>query len=119
MVTSFIEANASRPALLRVISREAVAPGERFDYLYEAYIDPVRAMGAELLAGLEAAGKVRPEASVGLVYFFMTHGAGGALAMPALADRLGESVDPNDPVAVRRHAEATAAVLFEGLRADN
>ena len=116
MVTRFIEANAGRPALLRVISREAVAPGPRFDYLYDGYIDPVRAMGAELLAGLEAEGKVRPEATVGLMYFFMMHGAGGSLAMPALAERMGEGVDPADPVAVRRHAEATAELLFRGFR---
>lgn len=114
IVVGFIEANAARPAILRIISREAVAPGPRFDYLFEQYIDPVRVFGADLLARLEAAGEVRT-ASVSLVYFFMTHGAGGPLALPALADRFGDPVDAADPEAVRRHAEEAVAVLFEGL----
>ncbi|MGZ4785613.1 MAG: TetR/AcrR family transcriptional regulator, partial [Acidimicrobiales bacterium] len=33
----FVEANAARPALLRIINREASSPGPRFDYLYERY----------------------------------------------------------------------------------
>ena len=38
----FIEANAARPALLRIINREATSPGPRLDYLYDRYIEPVR-----------------------------------------------------------------------------
>jgi TetR/AcrR family transcriptional regulator len=114
LVVRFVEANAARPALLRIISREAVAPGPRFDYLFERYIDPVRAFGADLLARLAAAGEVRTD-SVSLVYFFMTHGAGGPLALPALAERFGDPVDPDDPEAVHRHAVEAVAVLFDGL----
>jgi TetR/AcrR family transcriptional regulator len=114
MVVRFVEANAARPALLRIISREAVAPGPRFDYLFDTYIDPVRIFGADLLARLDAAGQVR-SSSVALVYFFMTHGAGGPLALPALADRFGEPVDPNDPEAIHRHAVEAVGVLFDGL----
>jgi TetR/AcrR family transcriptional regulator len=115
LVVAFIEANASRPALLRIISREAVTPGPRFDHIFDSYIRPVADVGAELLGRLQAAGQVRT-GSVALVYFFMTHGAGGALALPALAARFGSPVDPADPVAVRRHAEEAAALLFDGLR---
>jgi TetR/AcrR family transcriptional regulator len=114
VVVRFIEANAARPALLRIISREAVAPGPRYDYLFEQFIDPVRQFGAELLARLEAAGDIRTR-SVSLVYFFMTHGAGGPLALPALADSFGDPVDRNDPEAVRLHAEEATALLFDGL----
>ena len=46
----------------------------------------------------------------------MTHGAGGASAYPALAARFGTNVDPDDPVALHRHAEATVSLLFDGLR---
>jgi AcrR family transcriptional regulator len=113
-VIRFIEANAARPALLRIISREAITPGPRFDYLFDQYIEPVRAFGADLLRRLESAGRVRTS-SVTLVYFFMTHGAGGPLALPALAERFGDRVDPADPAAVRAHAEAAAALLFDGL----
>lgn len=114
LVVRFIAANAARPALLRIISREAVAPGPRFDHLWERFIDPVRMVGGDLLERLEAEGRVRT-GSVAHVYFFMTHGAGGPVALPALAERFGAAVDPSDPAAVDAHAEATAAFLFDGL----
>ena len=104
MVLRFVEANAARPALLRIINREAVAPGWRFDLLWERYIEPVRSASAELLERLEAAGEVRT-GSVALVYFVMTHGAGGPAALPALADRFGTPIEP----------AAAVELLFEGL----
>lgn len=104
MVLRFVEANAAQPALLRIISREAVAPGWRFDVLWERYIEPVRTASAELLERLEAAGEVRT-GSVAIVYFFMTHGAGGPSALPALAERFGATIDP----------AAAVELLFEGL----
>ena len=114
LVVRFIEANAARPALLRIIHREASAPGPRLDHLFTHYIEPVRQFGADLLARLRAAGRIRTD-SVALVYFLMTHGAGGPLALPGLADRFGEAVDPADPEAVHRHAVEAAAVIFDGL----
>jgi TetR/AcrR family transcriptional regulator len=111
----FIEANAARPALLRIINREAASPGPRFDYLFERYIDPVREVGESFLVDLYERGLVSVD-SVGLVYFLMTHGAGGPIAFPALADRLGDAVQPDDPVAIRAHAEAAVDVIFDGLR---
>lgn len=114
LVVGFIEANARRPALLRIINQEAALDGPRLDHLFTRYIDPVRAYGADLLARLEASGRVRT-GSVSLVYFLMTHGAGGPLSLPGLAARFGEAVDPEDPEAVRRHAERAAAVIFDGL----
>jgi TetR/AcrR family transcriptional regulator len=114
LVTAFIAANARRPALLRIINQEAVADGPRLDHLFVRYIDPVRGYGADVLARLEAQGRVR-SGSVGLVYFLMTHGAGGPVALPGLADRFGQAVDPDDEEAVRRHAEATTALIFDGL----
>jgi hypothetical protein len=114
LVTAFVAANARRPALLRIINQEAVADGPRLDHLFVHYIDPVRRYGAELLARLEAEGRVR-SGSVGLVYFLMTHGAGGPVALPGLAARFGEAVDPADEAAVLRHAEATTTALFDGL----
>ena len=73
---AFIEANAARPALLRIINREAASPGPRFDYLFERYIEPVRQAGEAFLTDLHDRGLVATR-SVGLVYFLMTHGAGG------------------------------------------
>lgn len=114
LVARFIEANALRPALLRIINAEAANPGPRLDHIFATYIDPVRAFGDEVLASLEREGRVS-SVSVSLFYFLMTHGAGGPLAMPALAERLGATVDPADPAAVRAHAEAATQFLFDGI----
>jgi TetR/AcrR family transcriptional regulator len=111
----FIEGNAARPALLRIINQEAASPGPRLDYLYDRYIEPVRQVSQDFLSDLHDRGLVTTT-SVGLVYFLMTHGAGGPTAFPALAERFGEVVPPDDPDAVRRHAEAAVDLLFEGLR---
>ena len=115
-VVRFVEANARRPALLRIIAQEAAADGPRLDHLFTHYIDPVRQFGADLLARLSADGRVRTD-SVALVYFLMTHGAGGPISLPGLAARFGEAVDPDDPEAVHRHALAATAVIFDGLLA--
>jgi AcrR family transcriptional regulator len=114
MVVRFVEAMGSQPALLRIIQAEAASPGPRFDYLFDTYIDPVRIFGADLLGRLREAGRLRTD-SVALMYFFMTHGAGGPLALPAMAERFGLAVDPDDPEALRRHAEAATDLLFDGL----
>jgi AcrR family transcriptional regulator len=114
MVVRFVAANASRPALLRVINQEAASPGPRLDYLFDRYIEPVREFGDAVLAKLHAAGRVRTS-SVSLVYFLMTHGAGGPLSLGPLAARFGDTVDPKDPEAVRRYAEGAVDVLFEGI----
>ena len=114
MMVRFVEANATRPSLLRIINQDACSPGPRLDYLFDHYIEPVARYGRKLLKELRSRGEVRTD-SVALVYFLMTHGAGGALAMPALAQRFGDRVDPKSPEAVRRHAEQAVDVLFEGL----
>jgi TetR/AcrR family transcriptional regulator len=114
LVVRFVEASGAHPELLRIIQQEATTAGPRFDHLFEHYIDPVRIFGAELMARLRTAGQVRTD-SVALMYFFMTNGAGGPLALPAMAAKFGVEVDPADPVAVRRHAEAAVDLLFGGL----
>jgi AcrR family transcriptional regulator len=117
LVVRFVEASGAHPELLRIIQQEATTPGPRFDHLFEHYIDPVRIFGAELMARLRTTGQLRTD-SVALMYFFMTHGAGGPLALPAMAAKFDIAVDPTDPEAVRRHAEAAVALLFDGLVAE-
>lgn len=114
MVQRFIEANASHPALLRIINQEATTPGPRLDYLFETFIAPMREFGDAVLAQLAATGKLRTT-SVSLFYFLIVHGAGGPAALGPLAGLFGEPVDPTDPESVRRHAEQAVAVLFDGL----
>jgi AcrR family transcriptional regulator len=113
-IVRFVEANASRPALLRIINQEATVAGPRLDYLFDSYIDPVRELGAGLLADLRAKGRIRTD-SVSLVYFLMTHGAGGPMALPALAERFGQTIDPGDAEAIHRAAVEAVDVLFDGL----
>jgi len=114
MIVRFVAGNAANPALLRVINQEASSPGPRLDYLFDNYIEPVRAFGESLLADLHARGEVRTT-SVALLYFLMTNGAGGVLAFPGLAERFGEGIDLHDEAARRRYAEVVVDVLFEGL----
>ena len=114
LVVRFVEANAANPALLRIITQEASAPGPRLDHLFTTYIEPVHAFGSDLLRRLKAAGEVRTD-SAALVYFLMTHGAGGPAALPALAARFGEAPADADPEAAHRRAVEAAAVLFDGL----
>lgn len=111
MVVRFIEANARRPALLQIINQEATSPGPRLEHLYAHYIGPVREFGAELLGRLHAGGRVRT-ANVDLLYFLMTHGAGGPYALPGLAQHFHAV-----PTDVRAHAEQVTAILFDGLLA--
>ena len=115
LVIRFVEANTRRPALARIINQEAVAPGPRLDHIFTAYIEPVQRFGEQVLDALVDRGETSP-ASVALFYFLMTHGAAGPAMYPALAARLGATVDPDDPEAVRRHATAAADWLFDGLR---
>src|SRR5262249_31063104 len=101
--------------LVRIIHQEAASGGPRFEYLYGRYIKPVQRFGESVLQTLHARGQIRTT-SVGLVYFLMTHGAGGPPTFPALARRLGAHVDRTDAQAVRRHAIEAVDILFEGLR---
>lgn len=117
LVVRFIEANAKRPALLRIINQEATAPGPRLEHLFTQYIAPVRDFGADLLARLAADGRIRSD-SVSVLYFLMTHGAGGPFTLPGLATHFGVALDPTDDDAVRAHAEAVTAVIFDGLAVD-
>ncbi len=116
MVVRFVEANAERPSLLRIINQEATTPGPRLDHLYDSYIDPVREFGARVLAELRSRGEVRSD-SVMLLYFLMVHGAGGAWTLPALAARFGEPVEVLDDEARHRRALEAVDVIFDGLAA--
>jgi AcrR family transcriptional regulator len=115
LVVRFIEINAQRPALLRIVNSEAVIGGARLEHLFREYIEPVRRYGEAVLSKLEARGEVRT-ASVGIIYFLMASGAGGPIVFPGLAERFGVGLDPGDPEAVHRLAVETVDVLFDGIR---
>lgn len=114
LVVGFVERNAARPALLRILNQEASSPTERLDYIFTRYIQPVRAMGDAVLRELHRQGRVRTDSAM-LLYFLMTHGAGGPLSLPALAERFDEPVDPADAEAVRDYARRVVDLIFDGL----
>lgn len=115
LLVRFVEATSARPAMLRIINREAVVGGARFDYLYETYIGPVFNEVRSLLDDLARSGLVRSDAAA-LVLFFALNGVGGGPAtFPHLTHRLGGDLDVDDPAALRRHAEESVRLLFDGL----
>jgi TetR/AcrR family transcriptional regulator len=114
LILSFIEINAMHPSLLQIIHQEASQPGPRLDYLFKNYIKPVRDFGAEWLTRLAEEGRIAP-ISVTLLYFLMTHGAGGLFALPALT-KLLRSGNCNDArESIRAQAESAVNVIFDGL----
>ncbi|MFT4615152.1 MAG: AcrR family transcriptional regulator [Bacteroidia bacterium] len=114
LVVSFIEINALHPSLVQIINQEANHPGTRLDYLFDTYIQPVRDFGDAWLTRLAEEGKIAP-VSVTLMYFLMTHGAGGLFAMPALTKRLSAGTTGYNPRSVRAQVEDAVSVLFDGL----
>ncbi len=114
LIRSFIEINAQHPSLLQVINQEASQPGPRLDYLFDTYIRPVRDFGQAWLTRLAAEGRIRP-VSVSLLYFLMTHGAGGMFALPALTKRLGKGRAHTSALSVQDEAQSAVNVFFDGL----
>lgn len=114
IVAFFIETNARHPFLLQIINQEASRPGPRLDYLFDTYIKPVRDFGERWLDQLAAEGQIS-KVSVTVLYFLMTHGAGGLFALPALTSRLAGPGDPAHDDDIRAQSEQIAHILFDGL----
>ncbi|MCB1689778.1 MAG: TetR/AcrR family transcriptional regulator [Halioglobus sp.] len=114
LISSFIEINAQHPSLLQIINQEASQPGPRLDYLFDTYIKPVRDFGEAWLTRLAEEGRIRP-VSVSLLYFLMTHGAGGLFALPALTKRLGKGVKNKSNLSVQEEAQSAVDIFFDGM----
>lgn len=114
LILSFIEINAMHPSLLQIIHQEASQPGPRLNYLFKNYIKPVRDFGDAWLIRLADEGRIAP-ISVTLLYFLMTHGAGGLFAFPALTKRLRRGVSNNAKESIREQAQNAVNVIFDGL----
>jgi AcrR family transcriptional regulator len=112
-VVAFIEGNALRPELTRLMNVEAATPGPRLDHLFATYVRPVWRRVARLYQDLEGQGRVRPLPAG--VLFFLVHGATGPASHRALADKLGLG-RPADPEVAAEHARTVATALLDGLR---
>ena len=110
-VVTFIEANARRPEIVRLMNVEASIRGPRLNYIFERFIAPVLIPAAALASRLEADGKLRP-VPVGTLFFLLAHGATAPAAHRPLAALVGIA-DPTDPATVRAHARAVAELLIQ------
>jgi TetR/AcrR family transcriptional regulator len=110
-VVTFIEVNARRPELARLMNIEASLGGPRLDYIFERFITPCLLPAAALGTKLEAEGKMRP-VPMGTLFFLIAHGATAPAAHRPLAALLGIA-DPTDPATVRIHARAVAELLIQ------
>src|SRR5713226_7438408 len=110
-VVTFIEVNARRPEMARLMNVEASLGGPRLDYLFERFITPCLLPAATLATKLQAEGKMRP-LPIGTLFFLIAHGATAPAAHRPLAAFLGIT-DPTDPATVRIHARAVAELLIQ------
>jgi AcrR family transcriptional regulator len=110
-IVTFVEVNARRPEMARLMNIEASVGGPRLDYIFERFITPCLLPGAALAAKLQAEGKMRP-VPVGTLFFLIAHGATAPAAHRPLAVLLGVA-DPTDPATVRVHARAVAELVIQ------
>jgi TetR/AcrR family transcriptional regulator len=108
---TFIEVNARRPEMARLMNVEASVGGPRLDYLFERFVTPCLIPAVALSAKLQAEGRMRP-VPVGTLFFLVTHGATAPAAHRPLAALLGIT-DPTDPAGVRVHARTVAELLIQ------
>jgi TetR/AcrR family transcriptional regulator len=110
-IVTFIEVNARRPEMARLMNVEASVGGPRLDYLFERFVTPCLVPAVALSAKLQAEGRMRP-VPLGTMFFLITHGATAPAAHGPLAALLGIT-DPTDPTSVRVHARTVAELLIQ------
>jgi TetR/AcrR family transcriptional regulator len=114
-LVQFLQVHARHPHLIRLVTIEAAVAGPRLTYLYEAHVQPLYTRLTAPLKGLVDTG-VLSTADLRSLHFLLAHGATAPFGEVPLA-RLLDPVDPQDPTAVRRHAEFVADMVVAGLLA--
>jgi AcrR family transcriptional regulator len=109
ILVRYVEVTAERPALIRIINQEAARPGGRLDHVYDQYIRPAHEVADAVLRQLEAAGRAR-RISPAALHFLVGHGAGGVVALPALASRF-----PGGRGSLTEQAREAVDVVLRGL----
>jgi AcrR family transcriptional regulator len=110
LIVTFIEVQARRPELARLMNVESSIDGPRLRYLYDQFIGPWTATADRLIEELVAAGRIRP-LPPGTLYFLVAYGATGMAAHPAFAKMVGVA-DPTDPAVIHAHALAVADLVL-------
>jgi len=114
VVCRFIEYSATRPYLASLATLEGAAPTDRLDYLYDNYINPVRARLLAIFEELQRTGRIRaipPE----VLFFLITSGGTARFGQVGIAARMGIELDPDNTTQVRVYAESVADVLMNGI----
>jgi AcrR family transcriptional regulator len=110
LIVRFIEINAQRPEIARLMSIESSIDGPRLRYLFDRFIGPWNEAAKRMTDELTAAGRIRV-LPPGTLFFLVAHGATGMAAQGPLADLLGVA-DPTDPEVVHAHAAAVADLVL-------
>jgi AcrR family transcriptional regulator len=110
LIIRFIEVQARRPELARLMNIESSIDGPRLRYLFDQFISPWAATADHLTEELVAAGRIRA-LPPGTLYFLVAYGATGMAAHPPFAKLVGVT-DPTDPAVIHAHAVAVAELML-------
>jgi AcrR family transcriptional regulator len=110
LIVTFIEVQARRPELARLMNIESSIDGPRLHYLFDQFIGPWAAKADQLIEELVAAGRIRA-LPPGTLYFLVAYGATGMAAHPPFAKMLGVA-DLTDPAVIHAHAVAVADLVL-------
>jgi len=110
LIVTFIEVQARRPELARLMNVESSIDGPRLRYLFDKFISPWAATADHLTEELVAAGRIRA-LPPGTLYFLVAYGATGMAAHPPFAKLVGVT-DPTDPAVIHAHAVAVAELML-------
>ncbi len=110
LIVKFIEVQARRPELARLMNIESSIDGPRLRYLFDQFIGPWATVADRLTKELVAAGRIRA-LPPGTLVFLAAYGATGMAAHPPFAKMIGVA-DPTDPAVIHAHAVAVADLLL-------
>jgi AcrR family transcriptional regulator len=110
LIVRFIEVQARRPEIARLMNIESSIDGPRLHYLFNKFFNSWAATADHLTEELVAAGRIR-DLPPGTLYFLVAYGATGMAAHPAFAKLVGVT-DPTDPAVIHAHAVAVADLML-------
>lgn len=113
LIRRLVEANAAEPHYMRIVSHEAMARTERFDWLMEHYVRRGIAAFDDAIAAAMAQGLIRtlPASQTSSI---ITSAATMTFSIGAVSTAM-YGYDPDDREQVRIYSDTLIAVLFAGL----